>query len=68
MGEVGREIIDAPNREDIWAAAVQVMGEVQARRWIKTAHSKLDGKSPTRCIEEDPMRIYDLVALERANG
>ncbi|MGP9536211.1 hypothetical protein [Halomonas sp. AOP42-E1-30] len=61
MGEVGREIFDAPSREDIWEAAVQVMGEVQARRWMKTAHPQLEGKSPNLCIEEDPAGIYELV-------
>ncbi|WP_176472075.1 hypothetical protein [Vreelandella alkaliphila] len=61
MGNVGREIIDSPSREDIWEAAVQVMGEVQARRWMKTAHSLLDGKSPNLCIVEDPARVYELV-------
>ena len=62
MSEVGREIIDAPSREDIWEAAVQVMGEVQARRWMKTAHPKLDSKSPNIFIEEDPKRVYELVS------
>lgn len=61
MGEVGREIIDAPCREDIWNAAVRVMGEVQARRWMKTAHPLLEGKSPNLSIEEDPARVYELV-------
>ncbi|MCA1773997.1 MAG: hypothetical protein LC677_15870 [Halomonas sp.] len=62
MGDVGREIINDPSREDIWEAAVQVMGEVQARRWMKTAHPKLDGKSPNISIEEDPKRVYELVS------
>lgn len=62
MGEIGREIINAPSREDIWAAAVQVMGEVQARRWMKTAHPQLNSKSPNLCIEEDPTRVYELVS------
>ena len=61
MGEVGREIIDAPCREDIWNAAVRAMGEVQARRWKKTTHLLLDGKSPNLGIEEDPARVYELV-------
>tara|TARA_A100001518_G_scaffold1067_1_gene904 strand:+ start:50 stop:688 length:639 start_codon:yes stop_codon:yes gene_type:complete len=62
IGEVGREIIEAPNREDIWDAAVKAMGEVQARRWIKTSHPTLNGKSPNLCVEEDPTRVYELVA------
>lgn len=61
MGEVGREIIDAPSREDIWNATVRAMGEVQARCWMKTAHPLLDGKSPNLCIVEDPARVYELV-------
>lgn len=61
IGEVGREIIEAPCREDIWDAAVKAMGEGQARRWMKTSHPKLNGKSPNLCIEEDPKRIYELV-------
>ncbi|WP_417788413.1 hypothetical protein [Stutzerimonas xanthomarina] len=65
MGEVGREIIDVPSREDIWDAAVEVMGEVQARRWMKTAHPQLDGKSPNLCIEEDPAGVYELVLQMR---
>ncbi|MGP9576331.1 hypothetical protein ACT3TA_18150, partial [Halomonas sp. AOP42-C1-46] len=67
MGEVGREIINAPSREDIWEYAVQVMGEVQARRWMKTAHPQLDGKSPNLCIEEDPAGVYELV-LQMSSG
>lgn len=67
MGDVGREIIDSPSREDIWEAAVQVMGEVQARRWMKTAHPLLDGKSPNLCIVEDPARVYELV-LQMSTG
>jgi len=67
MGEVGREIIDAPSREDIWEAAVQVMGEVQARRWMKTAHPQLEGKSPNLCIEEYPAGVYELV-LQMSSG
>lgn len=63
IGEVGREIIDAPSREDIWETAMQVMGEVQARRWMKTAHPKLGGKSPNLCIEVEPARVYELVLL-----
>lgn len=61
IGEVGREIIEAPDREDIWDAAVKAMGEVQARRWMKTSHPTLNGKSPNLCIEEDPTRVYELV-------
>lgn len=67
MGEVGREIIDAPSREHIWDAAVEVVGEVQARRWMKTAHPQLDGESPNLCIEEDPAWVYELV-LQMSRG
>lgn len=70
MGEVGREIIDSPSREDIWNAAVRAMGEVQARRWMKTAHHALADKSPNLCIEEDPAGVYELilqVGSEKAN-
>jgi uncharacterized protein (DUF2384 family) len=38
------------------------MGEAQARRWMKTAHPKLDGKSPNIFIEEDPKRVFELVS------
>ncbi|MGP9738704.1 MULTISPECIES: hypothetical protein [Halomonas] len=62
MRDVGREIIDSPSREEIWEVAVQVMGEVQARRWMKTAHSQLDGKTPNLSIEEDPKRVYELLS------
>lgn len=61
MSDVGREVIGTPYREDIWEAAVQAMGEVQARRWMKTAHPQLGNKSPNLCIEEDPTRVYELV-------
>jgi len=61
MGDVGKERIDIPSREDIWEAAVQAIGETQARRWMKTAHPQLDGKSPNLCIEEDPAGVYELV-------
>ncbi|WP_404471248.1 hypothetical protein LG301_11240 [Vreelandella venusta] len=61
MSDVGREAIDTPCREDIWEAAVQATGEVQARRWMKTAHPQLGSKSPNLCIEEDPNRVYELV-------
>ncbi|AJY49996.1 hypothetical protein [Halomonas sp. KO116] len=59
--DVGREVIDTPCREDIWEAAAQAMDEVQARRWMKTAHPQLGSKSPNLCIEEDPTRVYELV-------
>lgn len=62
MSDVGREIIDAPSREDIWNTAVRAMGEVQARCWVKTARPHLDGKSPNLCIEEDPARVYEFVS------
>lgn len=72
MGDVGKERIDIPSREDIWEAAVQAMGETQARRWMKTAHPQLDDKSPNVCIEESPMRVYvlvsQLITTGRANG
>lgn len=67
MGEVGREIINAPSREDVWNAAVRAMGEVQERRWMKTAHPQLDGMSPNLCIEEGPTRVYELV-LQMGTG
>ncbi|MCD1652680.1 MULTISPECIES: hypothetical protein [Halomonas] len=67
MGDVGREIIDAPSREDVWNAAARAMGEVQARRWMKTAHPLLDSKSPNLGIEEDPTRVYELV-LQMSTG
>lgn len=63
MGDVGRENINAPSREDIWNAAVRAMGEVQTRHWMKTAQTQLDDKSPNVCIEESPMRVYELVSL-----
>ncbi|MGP9632084.1 hypothetical protein ACT3R7_03350 [Halomonas sp. AOP43-A1-21] len=62
MGDAGKEKIDIPSREDIWEAAVQAMGETQARRWMKTAHPQLDDKSPNVCIEESHMRVYELVS------
>tara|TARA_R110002020_G_scaffold26307_8_gene84983 strand:+ start:7050 stop:7688 length:639 start_codon:yes stop_codon:yes gene_type:complete len=62
MGELGREIINAPSREDIWEAAVQVMGQVQALRWMKTAHPQLGGKTPDLCIEGGPVLVYELVS------
>lgn len=72
IGDVGKERIDIPSREDIWAAAVQAIGETQARRWMKTAHPRLDYKSPNVCIEESSMRVYELVSqmmtTGRANG
>ena len=71
MGEVGREIIESPSREDIWDAAVKVMDETQARRWMKTSHPKLNGKTPNVFIEEDPTWVYELIlqmGKERANG
>ena len=61
MGEIGKERIDIPGREDIWDAAIKAMGEVQARRWMKTSHPKLNGKSPNLYIEEDSTRVYELV-------
>ena len=61
VSNVGKERIDIPSREDIWEAAVQAIGETQARRWMKTAHPQLDGKSPNLCIEEDPAGVYELV-------
>lgn len=61
MGEVGREIIESPSREDIWDEAVKAMGETQARRWMKTSHPKLNGKSPNVFIEEDPTWVCELV-------
>ncbi|CAM3986480.1 hypothetical protein VRRI112168_09160 [Vreelandella rituensis] len=61
MRDVGREVIDAPSREDIWDAAVQAMGEVQARRWMKTSHPQLDDRSPNVCVEESPERVYALI-------
>lgn len=67
MRDVGREIINTPSREKVWEAAVQVMGEVQARRWMKTAHPQLDGKSPNLCIEDDPAGVYELV-LQMSTG
>lgn len=72
MGDVGKERIDIPSREDIWEAAVQAIGETQARHWMKTAHPQLDDKSPNVCIEESPMRVYELlyqmITTGRANG
>lgn len=68
MRDVGREIIDTPSREDVWNAAVKSMGEVQARRWMKTAHPQLDGKSPNLCIEEDPTWVYELVTQMSAGA
>jgi len=62
IGDVGKERIDIPSREDIWEAAVQAIGETQARRWMKTAHPRLDDQSPNVCIEENPMRVYELVS------
>ncbi|WP_206478008.1 hypothetical protein [Halomonas sp. KRD171] len=61
MSDVGREVIDTPCREDIWEAAVQAMGEVQARRWMKISHPSLNNKSPNLYIEEDPKRVHELV-------
>lgn len=61
IGDQGRVIIEASCTEDAWNAAVKAMDEVQARRWMKTAHLLLEDKSSSLCIEEDLSRVYELV-------
>ncbi len=71
MDDVGREIIDAPSREDMWKAAVQVIGELQAKRWMKTSHPKLEGKAPTSSSRKIPGEFMSLChrwVLEQANS
>ncbi|QTP54676.1 DUF2384 domain-containing protein [Billgrantia sulfidoxydans] len=62
MPDVGREMVEYLNDNDVWGAAERVFGDKEkARRWMKTPLKQLNDRSPIVVLSEDPQQVHDLL-------
>lgn len=62
MPDVGREVVEYLNDNDVWGAAERVFGDKEkAQRWMKTPLKQLNDRSPIEVLNEDPQQVYDLL-------
>lgn len=64
MPDVGREVLDTPSEQDVWVAAVNILGEAHAQRWMATPHPQLENQRPEAWLVENPQRVYALLVRE----
>ncbi|WP_075880117.1 antitoxin Xre/MbcA/ParS toxin-binding domain-containing protein [Vreelandella massiliensis] len=68
MPDVGREVLDPPSPEDVRAAAVNMLGEAHAQRWMVNPHAQLENQRPIAVLETNPQRVYALLPLGKVGG
>lgn len=62
MPDVGREVVDFLNENDVWAAAERVFGDKEkAQRWMTRPLKQLNHRSPVDVLAEDQQQVYDLL-------
>ncbi|MDI5986019.1 DUF2384 domain-containing protein [Halomonas sp. M4R5S39] len=62
MPDVGREVVEYLNANDVWGAAERVFGDKEkARRWMKAPLKQLNGRSPIEVLNEDPQQVHDVL-------
>ncbi|MBS8269537.1 DUF2384 domain-containing protein [Halomonas litopenaei] len=62
MPDVGREVVECLNDNDVWGAAERVFGDKEkAQRWMKTPLKQLNDRSPIEVLDEDPQQVHELL-------